>query len=185
MTRSLRLARRTPVAATQGYLAIEPLLIGRDEDLLAAMRFAAQHPSTRIIGVTDADGRLVGVVPVAELAKAVVAHAVPEAFFTDAGDISDLDDVGRFAHALQARTIGEIVEPPAQIAGDRTISEAFRQMHQRGLSGLYVVDADGRPTGYIDMQELAMRYVEALEAEQGTHHALVGDVHDPPVQDLS
>jgi CBS domain-containing protein len=180
VTRSLRLARRTTVAATQGSLAIEPLLVPEDEDLLGAMRFAARHPSTRILGVLGPDGRLVGVVPVAVLSQAVVAHAVPEAFFTDTGDISD---IARFAHALEARTIGEIALEPAAISGDRTLSDAFRQMHQRRLSGLYVIDDDGRPTGYLDLQELAMHYVEALEAEQGVHHARIADVQDPPVRD--
>jgi CBS domain-containing protein len=177
VTRSLRLARRTKVAATQDTLAIEPLLIRADEDLLAAMRFAAQHPSTRIIGVIDATGRLTGVVPVAVLAQAVVAHAVPEAFFTGTGDLADI------GHALEASTIGDVALPPATVTGDQTIGDAFRLMHQRRLSGLYVVDADGRPTGYLDLQELAMRYVEALEAEQGTRHASVADVQDPPVRD--
>jgi hypothetical protein len=37
-------------------------------------------------------------------------------------------------------------------------------MHQRHLSGLYVVDPDGRPTGYLDLLELVLLYVDALEA---------------------
>jgi hypothetical protein len=51
------------------------------------------------------------------------------------------------------------------IAETATIDEAFRRMHARHLSGLYVVDAAGRPTGYLDLLELTMRYVEALEAD--------------------
>ena len=38
-------------------------------------------------------------------------------------------------------------------------------MHARHLSGLYVVDDDGRPTGYLDLLELTMHYVEALEGD--------------------
>lgn len=177
MTQRLRLARRTQVDSAVGRLAIEPLLIREDEDLLAAMRFAAEHPSTRIIGITDADGRLIGVAPVSVLAEAVVAHAVPEAFF---GDVGEPGDIGRFAHALEAKVLGEIALPPATITGDRPISEAFRLMHRRRLSGLYVVDADGRPTGYLDLQELAMAYVEALEAEQGSPATRVEHVRDAP-----
>lgn len=179
MSRSLRLARRTTVAATEGLLAIEPLLVPEHEDLLVAMRFAAGRPSTQILGVVDADGRISGVVPVAVLAQAVVAHAVPEAFFTGSGDIAE---IGQFAHALEARTIGQIALPPATITPDRTIGDAFRQMHQRKLSGLYVVDADGRPTGYLDLQELAIRYVAALEEEQGSRAHRVEDIQDPPVR---
>jgi CBS domain-containing protein len=119
-------------------------------------------------------------VPVAVLAEAVVAHAVPEAFL---GEMNDIAEIGRFAHAIEARTIAEIAVPPATVTGDRTLSDAFRLMHQRQLSGLYVVDADGRPTGYLDLQELAMRYVEALETEQGSHATRVEDVLDPPIHD--
>jgi len=177
VTGGRRLARRTTVAASQGLLEIEPLLVRDTEDLLAAMRLASRQPSTRVVGVVDEDGRLTGVVPVAVLAEAVVAHAVPEAFFTDLGDVSD---IGRFAHAIQARTIGEIAEPPVAVTSERTISDAFRLMHQGRLSGLYVVDAEGRPAGYLDLQELAMRYVEALEEEQGATATTLDEVQDPP-----
>jgi CBS domain-containing protein len=177
VTGNLRLARRTTVAATQDLLGIEPLLVRADTDLLAAMRIAAGQPSTRNMGVVDASGRLTGIVRVAALAEAVVAHAVPEVFFAGAGDI---DEIGKFGQALEATTIGEIARKPAAITGERTLADAFRIMHERHVSGLYVVDADGRPTGYLDLQELAMRYVEALEAERGTRHDRVSDVLDPP-----
>jgi hypothetical protein len=39
-------------------------------------------------------------------------------------------------------------------------------MHKRHLSGLYVVDEGGRPTGYLDLLELVLLYVDALEAPQ-------------------
>jgi CBS domain len=177
VTQKLRLARRTTVAATQGLLAIEPLLIAQDVDLLGAMRRSARQPSTRIIGVIDADGRIVGVAPVALLAEAVVAHAVPEAFFSE---LSGVAEVGRFGHAVEARTIGEIMLAPATITADATIGDAFRAMHQRQLSGLYVVDASGTPVGYLDLQELALRYVEALEGASGSTATGVADVQDPP-----
>ncbi len=56
----------------------------------------------------------------------------------------------------------------ASIKADATIDDAFRIMHARHLSGLYVVDAEGRPTGYLDLLELAIRYVEAIEADSST-----------------
>jgi CBS domain-containing protein len=173
----IRLARHTSVAAAQGQLAIEPLLIEQDMDLLEAMRRSCTQPSTRIVGVVDAGGRIVGVVPVALIAEAVVAHAVPEAFF---GDLADVADVGQFGHAVEARTIGEIMMEPAVIAPEATLDDAFRVMHQRHLSGLYVVGATGIPSGYIDIQELAVRYVEALEHVRGTSATGVADVLDPP-----
>jgi CBS-domain-containing membrane protein len=174
---SLRLARRTTVGATEGRLEHEPLLIAQDVDLLLAMRRSARQPSTRIIGVVDDQGRIAGVVPVALLAEAVVAHAVPEAFFAE---LADIEEVGQFGHNVEARTIGEIMLPPATIAPEATLGDAFRMMHQQHLSGLYVVDGAGVPTGYIDVQELAMRYVEALEEARGSAASAVSDVQDPP-----
>lgn len=177
MSQRVRLARQTTVATAQGQLAIEPLLIPRDVDLLEALRRSSQQASTRIVGVIDPEGRIVGVVPVALIAEAVVAHAVPEAFFAE---LTDVDEVGQFGHAVQARTIGEIMLEPATIEPGATLGDAFRAMHQRHLSGLYVVDAAGIPTGYIDIQELGMHYVEALEQARGSTATGVSDVQDPP-----
>jgi hypothetical protein len=38
-------------------------------------------------------------------------------------------------------------------------------MHERDLSGIYVVDDDGRPVGYLDLLELAVFYADVLERE--------------------
>lgn len=160
VTDGVTLARRTPVADCQGLLAIEPLIVPADSNLLDALRRSARQPSTRLIAVADPDGRIVGVLPVSALAEAVVAHAVPEAFFAD---LPNIDEIAHFGHAMEAKTLAEIMLPPATIEPHATIAEAFRLMHQRHLSGLYVVDAAGRSTGYLDLQELAMRYVGALE----------------------
>lgn len=164
MTEEIRLARHTRVSVVQRQLAIEPFLVGPADDLLAVMRRSARHPETRLIGVIDDAGRLVGVLPLLRLAEAVVARAVPEALLAD---ISDIEDVARFGHAVEARTVADAMVPPASISPDATIGEAFRIMHRRHLSGLYVVDADGRPTGYLDLLELALRYVDALEGGSG------------------
>ena len=131
-------------------------------DVLAAIRTAAAHPETRVIGVTDDHGRLVGVVPILRLAEAAVARAAPEALMSS---LVELDDIAQFSHAIDARTIGEAMLPPAAIAPTATIDEGFRRMHQRHLSGIYVVDQDGRPVGYLDLLELALVYADALEGE--------------------
>jgi CBS domain-containing protein len=172
-----RLARRTRVDVCQALLAIEPLLAGADDDLLATMRRAAAQPQTRLIGVTDATGRIVGVLPITRLAEAVVARVAPESLLTD---ITDISDVAAFGHAVEARVLRDVMLPPATIAGDATVADAFRLMHQHRLSGLYVVDADGRPTGYLDLLELAVNYVEALEEGDHPDRAAHVAVVDPP-----
>jgi CBS domain-containing protein len=160
----VRLARRTPVADCQDLLNIEPLLVPPGATLLEAMRRSAAQPSTRLIGIAEPGGPILGILAVSVLAEAVVAHAVPEAFFAD---LPGPDEVGSFGHAMGARSVADIMQPLVTISPEATITEAFRLMHQHELSGLYVVDRDRRVTGYLDLQELAMRYVEALEDGAG------------------
>jgi CBS domain-containing protein len=152
------------VAACEGLLAIEPLLVPMDADILEALRRSAAQPATRVVGVVDATGRLVGVLPILRIAEAVLVRVMPETLLSD---ISDMAGVQRFGHAVEARTAADTMLPPAAVRPDATIAEAFRLMHGRHLSGLYVVNADGRPTGYIDLLELAVAY-------------LGQQAHDPP-----
>ena len=162
MSGQVRLARHTPVSVCQSLLEIEPLIVHRDDDLLVVMRRAAAQPETRLIGIVDEADVLIGVLPIVRIAESVIGRVVPEALMFD---IEDADDVARFGHAIEARTAGDAMIPPAAIGPEATIDEAFRLMHARHLSGLYVVDPSGRPTGYLDLLELAIRYVEAIEAD--------------------
>ncbi len=162
LTEGYRLARQTRVSVCQALLAIEPLIVPAEEDILRVMRRAAAQPATRLIGVIGDDGRLVGIVPLLRVAEAVVGRVVPESLLAA---ISDVADVAEFGHIVQARSIGELMLEPASVQEDATIGDAFRVMRQRHLSGLYVVDTTSRPTGYLDLLELSVRYLDALELE--------------------
>ena len=87
--------------------------------------------------MVDDAGKLVGVLPILRLAEAVVSRVAPEALLTD---ITDIGDVARFGHAVEARVVRDAMVAAAVIATEATIDEAFRSMHRRHLSGLYVVD---------------------------------------------
>ncbi len=162
MSEPTRLAKQTPVSEVVALLDIEPLLVREHDDLTSIMRRATAQPETRLVGVVDAGGRLVGVIPILRLAESVVARVAPEALLTD---IVDVADVARFGHAVEARTAAEAMVEPAWILGTDTLDDAFKMMHRRHLSGLYVVDAEGRATGYLDLLELALRYAEAIDSD--------------------
>ena len=163
MTGRFSLTRHTPVSACQQRLAIEMLLVRADADLLHVMRQSAARPETRVIGVVDDAGKLIGVLPILRLAEAVVSRVSPESLLTD---ITDIGDVARFGHAVEARVVSDAMVERAVVPPDATLDDAFRLMHKRHLSGLYVIDEDGRPTGYLDLLELVLLYVDALEAPQ-------------------
>jgi len=157
-----RLAKQTTVAVCQSLLAIEPLIVHEEDLVGTVMRRSAAQPETRLVGVVNGEGILTGVIPILRLAESVIARVVPESLMSD---ISGIADVARFGHAVESRSAREAMLPPASIAPEATIGDAFKAMHHQRLSGLYVVDPDGRPTGYLDLLELAIRYLDALEAD--------------------
>jgi CBS domain-containing protein len=177
MTGRVRLARQSRVADCQDLLAIGPLLVHREDDLLDVVRRSAKQPATRTIGVVDEAGRIVGIIRVLHLTEAIVARVAPEALMAG---IHDAGDVGRFGHAVEDRVAGDIMEPPATISPEATVSEAFREMHRHRVTGMYVVDGDGRPTGYVDLLELAIRLADALEDEGAAERAEVMESDAPP-----
>lgn len=146
----------TPIAAAEGLLAIEPVLVAPGDHLDAVIRRAGASPSTRVLGVVDPAGVLIGVVTSHDLVAAVVGRLAPGALLTEIRDAEGVEEFGRF---VEAKDAGDLMRAPAALPETATLSEAFHLMHQRHLSGIYVVDATGRPTGYIDGLELAAAVV--------------------------
>jgi len=150
------LGPHTPISAAVGLLAIEPVLVAQDDPLDSVIRRAGASPATRVLGVVDSANVLIGVVTSDDLVAAVVGHLAPGALLTQ---IHDADGVGEYARYVEATVAGDLIQPPAALPDKATLAEAFRVMHERHLSGVYVVDAAGRPTGYLDGLELAAAVV--------------------------
>lgn len=157
-------ARHLPVMACVNRLAIGPLLARVEDDLLDVARRCARQPETRVVGIVGDEDRLVGVLPILRIVEDVIARVDPEALMAG---IIDIEDVARFSHAVEARTAGDAMLPPASVRAEATVSEAFRLMQQRHLSGIYVVEAGERVVGYLDLLELAVLYVDVLAPAAG------------------
>jgi len=148
----------TPVAVAEGLLAIEPVLVAADDPLDAVIRRAGRSPSTRVLGVVDPAGVLLGVVTSHDLVAAVAGRLAPGALLTR---IHDADGMEEYARYVEAKVARDLMRPPASLPESATLAEAFHLMVLRNLSGVYVVDAAGRPTGYLDGLELAAAIVAA------------------------
>jgi CBS domain-containing protein len=146
------LGPHTAITAAEGFLAIEPVLVGAHDHLDAVIRRAGVSPSTRVLGVVDPAGVLIGIVTSHDLVAAVVGRLAPGALLAQ---IHDADGVGEYARYVEATVAGDLMGPPAAVPETATLAEAFHLMYVRDLSGVYVVDAAGRPTGYLDGLELA------------------------------
>lgn len=147
---------RTPITAAEGLLAIEPLLIAPEDHLDVVIRLAGAAPSTRVLGVVDAAGVLIGVVTSHDLVASIVGRLAPASLLAE---VRDAEGVGEFDRVVEAEVAADLMRPPAALPQTATMGEAFRLMHERGLSGAYVVDAAGRPVGYVDGLELAAAIV--------------------------
>jgi CBS domain-containing protein len=156
MTDIGRRARTTPVAEAEGLLAIPPLLVTEDTEIIEVLRRVSSQPQTRVVGVVDPDGVLIGVLPILRLAEAYLTHVSPEVVLSDISDIAGVRDFGR---VIEAKTARDAMLPPVSLAGDVPLDHAFRLMHERHISGAYVVDAAGRPTGYLDLLELVALFL--------------------------
>ena len=149
---------RTPISAAGDLLAIDPVLVAADDDLDSVIRRAAASPSTRVLGVVDVAGVLVGVVTPHDLVATLVGRMAPAALLTQ---IYSADGVGEYGRYVEAAVAGDLMRAPAALPETATLGDAFNLMYLRDLSGAYVVDEAGRPTAYLDGLELAAAIVAA------------------------
>jgi CBS domain-containing protein len=117
-----------PSLRLRGLLAFEPLSVTLDTDIVEVLRLAANQPTTRLIGVVDAEGHLVGMIPIRDLVEAVVARTIPEALIPDAVDV---ESVGHFGQVVGSHTAADVMIEPVAVTPDATITSALREIHHR------------------------------------------------------
>lgn len=96
----------------------------------------------RRLPIVDKDGRLAGIVTLGDVRGAEPSSA------------STLS-VWELNYLFSTLTVDRIMTPnPVTIGADATIAEAARMMLERRISGLPVVDADGRVAGIITESDI-------------------------------
>ena len=165
MNRGHPFAKRTPVSDVEHSLDIEPTVVDVYTPLAEVARRAIANPRTRVLAVVDADQRLVGLLPVLRLVEEIVAQASPEVLMAD---VTDFESAARFGREIGAHVAGDLMGPARFLRPDSSVGQAFRAMHEHRLSGLPLVDSDGRVIGYVDLLELALRYLDELPPDRST-----------------
>lgn len=118
-------------------MVAEPLTLEDTASAVEAGERLAQ-PEVRAVLVTDAGGRLVGVVTRSTLVREVVA-------------------AGRDPRAT---TLGSIAEPPRHVVdADMAVEDAFRLLEEHDLERVLVVE-DGRLVGALSRSVLQRRLAE-------------------------
>ena len=152
------ITQSTSIAEADRLLSIGPVVVDGDASLRAIAEQAVENPGCRVVAVTDAEGRLSGVIPVRVLVNDIFLKILPELFL---GEIGDLDAALKYATHLGARTARDIALPPASVRLDDSVREAFRRMHDSKLNGLPIVDKADQVVGYVDQLELLIVWIKA------------------------
>ena len=156
------ITQNTSIADADRLLSIGPVLVEAEASLRAIAEVAVENPGSRVIGVTDGEGRLTGVIPVRVLVNDIFLKILPELFL---GEILDVDAAMKYAAHIGARTAADIALPPVSVRPDETVRDAFARMHESKLNGLPIVDAAQRVVGYVDQLELLIVWIRATGRE--------------------
>lgn len=116
------------------------LTVPEERTVAEALRQTGQARRAGALVVVDAAGRLSGI-------------------FTDGDLRRQLNDHGA---AFLGRAMKEVMTPrPCTLAVDALVRDAVQLVRERRLDEIPVVDADGRPVGLVDVQDLiAMKVVD-------------------------
>jgi CBS domain-containing protein len=175
VTEPKRLAKRTAVRDIEHHLDIGPNIVRADDPLVDVARRAIAQPQTRLLCVVDDEERLVGVLPVLRVVEEIVARAHPEALMAE---VTDLESAGRFGREVGALVARDLMSPPVALEETSTVADAFRAMHEHHYSGLPLASGDRRVIGYVDLLELAMRYLEDYPVPGSTEGSGPGRPHE-------
>jgi CBS-domain-containing membrane protein len=152
------------VAEADRLMAIEPILARPDEPLLALIRRAVASPACRVISVVDGAGRLIGLIPLGDLAFAAFVRVMPEVFLREAHGVLEGGEFARMAHA---RTAGEVMRPPDAVRPADTLERAYGRLLAAKLEGLPIADDAGRAIGYLNLPEFLGAWLLNCPPEAG------------------
>ena len=145
------LTKMTRISEARSLAGDEPCVVPQDMDLTEVARQMWRRRGVRVVAVADADGRLVGVIPLRLLLAELFFHVAPEEFISDILKREHIEEIGRM---VRAETAGELMQPPLYVALDDTVKHAFVLMHDQDVGGLSIVDDEMRPVGYLDRFQL-------------------------------
>ena len=158
------LTKATPIGDAR-RIAETPCIVREDDDLFEVAKALSVHRRVHTVAVVNAAGTLVGIIPVRLLVDELFLQVAPEEFLTDILDQGRMEAYGRM---VQARTAGELMQPPVYVTVHDTIGGAFALMHDHDLEGLPVVDEEQRPSGYLDRLELLKVWLQEHRSGAGT-----------------
>ena len=140
--------RLTPVADIIHLLGIQPTTVRVDTSLFEVVNQLQSNPGMPAACVVNKEDRLVGVIPLKNLAEVMMAPVMPEAYIHDP---EGYDKALKYADVQHLPIAATIMIDPIFVMDSDTLEETYQRMKDNNLSGLPVVDKLYRVKGFITM----------------------------------
>ena len=146
-----QILRDTPIEEVAAILNLEPTIINVEMSLDNAAQIMLTHPNVHVACVVSDNERLVGLLCLQDLAEDIFFHIMPEEFLSESIDLKHVYD---FAGKSNIRTAGDAMQAPIWVKHGDKVKDAFKRMHEAGISGLPIIDELYHVVGYINLLEL-------------------------------
>lgn len=140
--------RSTPVSDIIHLLGFQPTTVRVDTSLFDVVTQLQENPGMPAACVVNNEDRLVGVIPLKNLAEVMMAPVMPEAYINDP---EGYDKALKYADVHQLPIAAAIMIDPIFVIETETLEETYQRMKENNLSGLPVVDKLYRVKGFITM----------------------------------
>jgi CBS domain-containing protein len=157
VTRGSEAAKRLLVSNAISEESRPVCVVTTEQTVADVAECLSDNPGVNTAPVVDADGRLLGVIPMRLLLDDLFLNVAPEEFLAGLTGVEGLEEFGRMTRAT---TAGVLMEPPAYVSPEDSARHAFALMHARKLEGLPVVDAEMKVIGYLDRLHLVRLWLK-------------------------
>jgi CBS domain-containing protein len=151
LTETVLAARNTPISVVNEILDLEPVIVQAQQPLLDLVETMIDSPTINVVCVVNEQQRLVGLLPLQNLADDLFLMIMPEEFLSET---RDQEGALRYAKLTATRTAGDAMLPAVWVKEDDTLKDAFQKMHDNKLPGIPLVNDHYEVTGYINLLEL-------------------------------
>jgi len=140
--------RLTPVSEIIHMEGFNPTTVRVDTSLFEVVAQLQANPGMTAACVVNNEDRLVGVIPLKNLAEVMMAPVMPEAYINDP---DGYDKALQYADVQHLPIAAAIMVDPIYVVETETLEETYKRMKENNLSGLTVVDKLYRVKGFITM----------------------------------
>jgi CBS domain-containing protein len=140
--------RNIPVFKILPLLDLHPTIVQMNTPLTEVMTQLLANPGVPAACVVNAEGRLMGVIPIKSLADVMMIPVMPEAYINDP---EEYDKALQYAQITDQHIAAGVMKDPVFMHEEDTLEQVYQRMREHNLSGVPVVDKSYHVKGFITL----------------------------------